>query len=112
VIDALVAGRLHSRPVQRTARTGSGQFVTGKMVAATSDGTLFVSLLAFDPELQAQLLDLDAGASLCVSGPMKAHTYTDRDGAAQVSLEVIVQTINPLRHIKRKREPEQPGHDH
>jgi hypothetical protein len=112
VIDVLVAGRLFAKPVQRTARTGSGQFVTAKVVAATSDGTLLVSLLAFDPELQAQLLDLDAGASLSITGPMKAHTYTDRDGAAQVSLEVIVQTINPLRHIKRKREPEQPGHDH
>jgi single-stranded DNA-binding protein len=112
VIDALVAGRLNATPVRRTSKNGGSEFVTARMRASTADGSVFVNLLAFDPELQAQLLDLDAGASLCVSGPMKAHTYTDRDGAAQVSLEVIVQTINPLRHIKRKCDPEQPGHDH
>jgi hypothetical protein len=83
VIDALIAGRLNATPVRRTSKNGGSEFVTARMRASTADGSVFVNLLAFDPEPQAQ-----------------------------VSLVVIVQTINPLRHIKRKRDPEQPGHDH
>ncbi len=102
-IDALIAGKLHARPEERTSKTGK-PFATAKMRAAAGDGeSLFVNIIAFDPAAVAALLALDAGDSLAVSGGLTPKVWTDREGTARPALDVVAHAVLTSYHVSRKR---------
>lgn len=111
MIDALIAGRLYGKPAERTSRH-SRPFATGKVRTATrNDEALFVGIVAFKPDLVAALLALDDGDSVALSGQLTIGTYTDRQGAARPSVELLAETITTPYHVSRKRAAQRPAED-
>ena len=102
-IDALIAGKLHARPEERTSKTGK-PFATAKMRAAAGDGeSLFVNIIAFDPAAVAALLALDAGDSLAVSGSLTPKVWTDKEGATRPGLDLVAHQVLTAYSVTRKR---------
>jgi single-stranded DNA-binding protein len=104
MIDVLTQGTLHKAPVQHTAKTGNA-FATATIRAATGDGgALFINCIAFDAAAVAALMALDAGDSLAVAGTATPKAWTDKDGNARPSLDVVAAHVLTLYHVNRKRQ--------
>jgi single-stranded DNA-binding protein len=103
-IEALILGKLHQRAEQRTSKTGR-PFVTAKARAAAGDGeSLFVNVIAFGDTACAALLALEAGDSLALAGTLKPGAWTDREGNARPSLDVVAAQVLTVYGLKKKRE--------
>ena len=88
-IEALILGKLHQRAEQRTSKTGR-PFVTAKARTAAGEGeSLFVNVIAFGDTACAALLALDAGDSLALAGTLKPGAWTDREGNARPSVDMV-----------------------
>lgn len=103
-IEALVLGRLHQRAEQRTSKAGR-VFVTAKARTAAGDGeSLFVNVIAFGDTACAALLALDAGDSLVLAGTLKPGAWTDREGNARPSVDVVAAQVLTVYGLKKKRD--------
>ena len=103
MIDALIAGKLQGLAEQRTGNSGK-TFTLAKVRATGSDGeTLFVNVIAFAESAGAALMALQDGDSLALTGSMKVKTWTDRQGIAKPSLDLIAAQVMTPYHLKRKR---------
>lgn len=106
-IEALILGKLHQRAEQRTSKTGR-PFVTAKARTAAGDGeSLFVNVIAFGDTACAALLALDAGDSLALAGTLKPGAWTDREGNARPSLDVVAAQVLTVYGLKKKRDAAQ-----
>ena len=102
-IDALISGKLHAHPEQRTSKTGK-TYATAKMTAAGGDGqSLFVNCIAFDEASVEALLALVAGDSLAVAGSITPKVWTDRDGQHRPALDMVVARVLTAYHVTHKR---------
>jgi single-stranded DNA-binding protein len=103
MIDALIAGKLHSKPEERTSKNGR-PFVTAKMRAAAGDQeSLFVNVIAFDQAACTALLALGAGDSVAVSGSVTPKVWQDREGHHRPALDVVAHAVLTAYHVTRKR---------
>ena len=103
-IEALILGKLHQRAEQRTSKTGR-PFVTAKVRAAAGDGeSLLVNVIAFGDAACAALLVLDAGDSVALAGTLKPGAWTDREGHARPSLDMVAAQVLTVHALKKKRE--------
>lgn len=110
-IEALILGKLHQRAEQRTSKAGS-PFVTAKARAAAGESeSLFVNVIAFSESACAALLALDAGDALALAGTLKPGAWTDRDGNARASLDIVAAQVLTVYGLKKKRDAVQAG-DH
>ena len=91
MIRALLTGKLHGDPVQRTGSSGK-PFTTGKMLVTETDPALWCSLIAF-AEAGERLASLRAGSSLSVAGRATLKTYEGKDGTPRVSLDLVADEI-------------------
>jgi hypothetical protein len=101
MIDALIAGKLHGKPTQRTGQSGK-PFVTCTVRVATEGDPLFASVIAFDPATCAALLALDNGDSVAMSGSLTPKVWT-KDGKARPSLDMVAHAVLTPYHVTRKR---------
>ena len=105
MIEGLVAGKVYGRPEQRTGTNSGRPFVTAKVRAATSGGEmLFVNVLAFDATAQAALLALSDGDAVSLAGTLTPKVWTDREGQARPSLDMVASQVLSAYQVKRKRE--------
>ena len=103
-IEALILGKLHQRAEQRTGKTGR-PFVTAKVRASAGDGeSLFVNVIAFADTASVALLALDAGDSVALAGTLKPGAWTDREGNARPSLDLVAAQVLTVYALKKKRE--------
>lgn len=103
-IEGLILGKLHQRPEQRTSKTGR-TFATAKVRAAAADGeSLFVNVICFSDLACAALLALDPGDSLALSGTLKPGVWTDREGNARPSVDMVAAQVLTVYALKKKRE--------
>ena len=103
MIDALIGGTLHAKPVQRTGASGKS-FTTAKLIAATRSGkNTICNVIAFDSPAQAALLALDAGDSVAVAGPLTVKAWTDDQGTAKPSLDIVAHHVLSPFHVCRMR---------
>lgn len=103
-IEALILGKLHQRAERRTSKTGR-PFVTGKVRVAAGDGeSLFANVIAFGETACAALLALDAGDSLALAGTLKPGAWTDREGNARPSVDVVASQVLTVYGVRKKRE--------
>ena len=104
MIDALVTGKLIKAPESRTTKTGK-PMATARMRVPTSNPaeTLFASVVAFDPEAVAALLALGAGDAVSVAGPLKVGTWTDKEGNARPSLDLLADRVLSVYAIRKQR---------
>jgi hypothetical protein len=104
MIDGLISGRLHGKPVQRTGQSGK-PFVTAKVRTLAGDGeSLFVSVIAFEGSVCAALLALDAGDSACLAGTLTPKVWMLNDGEARAALDMVAHGVLTPYHVKRKRQ--------
>ena len=98
MIDALIAGKLHSKPMAHTGKSGK-PFVTAKVrVSVTADDSLFVSVITFSQTVIPALLALDASDSVSLSG-----TLTPKVWDGKPALDLVAHGILTAYHVTRKR---------
>jgi single-stranded DNA-binding protein len=103
-IEALILGKLQQRAEQRTGKSGR-PFVTAKARAAVGEGeSLFVNVIAFSESAGAALLALEVGDAVALAGTLKPGMWTDREGIARVSLDIVAAQVLTVYGLKKKRE--------
>lgn len=103
MIDALIAGKVHGTPTQRTGKSGK-PFALAKVRTPTTEGeSVFVSVIAFDDGPVAALLALKEGDSVAVTGPLKVGTWQDKEGNHRPALDVVAQQVLSVYQVRHKR---------
>jgi len=103
MIDALIQGKVHGTPTQRTGKSGK-PFALAKVRTPTTEGeSVFVSVIAFDDGPVAALLALKEGDSVAVAGPLKVGTWLDKEGQHRPALDVVAQQVMSLYAVRHKR---------
>lgn len=104
MINSLVTGKLATAPQQRTAKNGK-PFATARLRVPTADPavTLFASVVAFDSEAVDALLALGAGDAVSVAGSLKVGTWTDKEGNARPSLDLVADRLLSVYAIRKQR---------
>jgi single-stranded DNA-binding protein len=119
MIDALIAGKLHGAPTQRTGKNG-GTFTTAKVRVPTGEDATFCNVIAFDQDAQAALLALGSGEAVALAGSLKFATWTDKSGATRPSLDLVASKALTQYSITKRRNgmvtvrdeaPARPSHD-
>jgi single-stranded DNA-binding protein len=103
MIDGLIAGRLHGLAQERTGKNGN-PFVVAKLLAANTDGeNLIVNVIAFETTTCKALLNLQEGDSLALAGSLTPRVWTDKQGAARPSLDMVAHQSLSLFDVQHKR---------
>ncbi len=103
MIDALIAGKVHGTPTQRTGKSGK-PFALAKVRVPTTEGeSAFASVIAFDAAPVAALLALKEGDSVAVAGPLKVGTWQDKEGQHRPALDVVAQQVMSVYAVRHKR---------
>ena len=111
MIDALIAGKVHGTPTERTGKSGK-PFALAKIRTATTEGeSQFVSVIAFDAAPVAALLALKEGDSVAVAGPLKVGTWQDKEGQHRPALDIVAQQVLSVYAVRHKRNATQ-GEQH
>lgn len=101
MIRAILIGTLHTAPQERTSKAGK-PFVTARMSVDSTDGRLFASVIVFDADTAARLLELPAGASLAAAGVLKVGVYEASNGSTYPNLDMVVDEIAAARSKPKK----------
>jgi single-stranded DNA-binding protein len=103
VIDALIAGRLYGKPLERNGKNGRA-FATAKVRVPTRDGNaLFVNVIAFEDAAVTALLALDNGDSIALAGELTPKVYTPPAGEPRPTLDLLAHAVVSAYHVARKR---------
>ena len=94
----LATGSLAADPVRRTG--AKGDYATGLLRTATDDGSVLISLIAFNDAAEA-LLEHRHGSTLSVSGRARLSSWTGRDGAECHGLAVVAEQITSAAAARR-----------
>jgi single-stranded DNA-binding protein len=104
MIDALIGGRIHGSPAERTAAGGS-RYATAKVRVPTRTGdALFVNVIAFDEGAITALLALSDHDSVAIAGELTPKVWTDKEGTARPSLDLVAHQVTTEYHVSRKRQ--------
>lgn len=112
MIRALVTGELRADPQQRASKNGNAYALARLSVPMADEGRVSCSVIAFEADAVARLLQLRAGASVAVAGSLKVGTFTGTDGTARPSLDMVADEIASTtpRPKKQKPAPAHRGH--
>ena len=102
MIEALVAGKLHGQPAQKTARTGA-LFVVAKVRAHAGDSDVFVNVIAFSQAACEALLALGDGDAVALAGSLTPKAWIDREGIARPALDLVASQVLSAYHVSSKR---------
>lgn len=103
MIDALIAGKLYGQPAQRTGKNEK-PFAVAKVRCAAGDGeSLFVNVIAFDGDTCNALLALGDGDSVALAGTLTPKVWTDKQGNARPTLDMVAHQVLTPYHVTRKR---------
>lgn len=107
MIDALIGGKLYGSVTVRTAKNGS-RFATAKVRVTTVTGEgMFVNVIAFAAPTVASLLALTEGDSVALSGELTPKVWTDKNGEARPSLDLLAHAVLTAYQVTRKRQATQ-----
>ena len=102
MIDALIAGKLHGAPTQRTSKNGN-TFTTAKVRVPTGDDSIFCNAICFDERAQAALLALDTGEAVALAGSLKVGVWQAKDGTTRPSLDMTASQVLTTYSVAKKR---------
>lgn len=103
MIDAFIAGRLYGQAAERVAKNGS-RFAVAKVRVALRDGTaIFVNCITFHASAVTALMALSDGDSIALAGELTPKVWTDREGTAKPSLDLMVHAVLTAYNVSRKR---------
>jgi single-stranded DNA-binding protein len=89
MIRALITGELVANPQERTGKTGKAFALARVSVPQGDEGRIFCSVIAFQGEAVARLLQLKAGASVSLAGALKVSTWQAKDGTTRPQLDLV-----------------------
>lgn len=103
MIDALIAGRIHGQPAERTSKTGKPFAVCKVRVPTGAEDSVFVSCIAFDADPVKALLALGDKDSVALAGTIIPKVWSDSNGNAKPALDMTVHAVISPYHVTRKR---------
>lgn len=103
MIDALLQGRIHGQPAQRTSKTGKPFAVCKVRVSTGAEESVFVSCIAFDADPVNALLALGDKDPVALAGELTPKVWTDNQGNARPALDMTVHAVISPYHVQRKR---------
>ncbi len=114
MIRALIPGKLVADPQERTSKTGRPFALARVSVPQGEDGRVFCSVICFEDNAVARLLQLKAGASVALAGALKVSTWQAKDGTVKPSLDLVADEVASTtpRPRKRKEGPIDPAGGH
>jgi hypothetical protein len=104
MIDGLIAGRLMGDASRRVDKTGRNFIVARVLARNKMDEEFIVNVIAFDEAPCAALLALSDGEALTLSGALTPKVWTDKQGIARPSLDLIAAQVMTAYHVSRKQE--------
>jgi single-stranded DNA-binding protein len=107
MIDALIAGRLHGLPSQRTSRNGNA-FTVAKVRVPTGEESVYCNVICFAEPAQAALLALGDGEAVALAGTLKVGTWQSKDGTHKPSLDLTAAQVLTAYHVTKRRKAMQP----
>ncbi|RLK36111.1 single-stranded DNA-binding protein [Cupriavidus plantarum] len=108
MIDGLVAGKLHGKPIERAGQGGK-YFVTARVRAALGTGdALFINVITFSDSTKAALLALDDGDAVALSGALTPKVWTDNQGVSRPAVDMVANSVLTAYHMRRKRKAVHP----
>ena len=105
MIRALVVGELRADPQQRMGKNGKPFALARLSVPMGDQGRVSCSLIVFEAEADARLLQLRAGASVAAAGTLKVGVYEGNDGATRASLDMVADEIASTTPRPKKPKP-------
>lgn len=103
MIDGLIAGRLMGEASRRTDKQGHTFIVARVLARNKADEEFIVNVIAFDDAPCAALLALADGDALSLSGALTPKVWTDRQGIARPSLDMVATQVLTVHHAKSGR---------
>ena len=93
MIDALIAGHLMGDASRRVDKAGREYVVARVLARNRADEEFIVNAIAFDAAPCAALLALRDGDALSLTGALTPKVWTDKQGSARPSLDVVVAQV-------------------
>ncbi|MFC7462989.1 single-stranded DNA-binding protein [Hydrogenophaga defluvii] len=93
MIDALIAGHLMGDASRRVDKAGREYVVARVLARNRADEEFIVNAIAFDAAPCAALLALRDGDALSLTGALTPKVWTDKQGNARPSLDVVVAQV-------------------
>ncbi|MHB8788071.1 MAG: single-stranded DNA-binding protein [Thauera sp.] len=112
MIRALITGELRADPQQRTSKSGKPYALARLSVPMGDQGRVSCSVIAFEPEAVARLLQLRAGASVAAAGALKVGTFDGNDGTVRASLDMVADEIASTTPRPKKPKPAPAHREH
>ena len=103
MIDGLIAGRLMGDASRRVDKAGRTYIVARVLARNKMDEEFIVNVIAFDEAPCAALLELADGEALTLSGALTPKVWTDKQGIARPSLDLIAAQVMTAYHVSRKQ---------
>jgi hypothetical protein len=93
MIEALIAGHLMGDASRRIDKAGREFMVARVLARNRADEEFIVNAIAFDEAPCAALLALRDGDALSLTGALTPKVWTDKQGNARPSLDVVVAQV-------------------
>lgn len=111
MIDGLVAGSLMGDASRRVDKMGRSYTVARVLARNRDDEEFIVNVIAFDAASCAALLALGDGESLSLAGSLTPKVWTDKQGNARPSLDMVATRVLTAHHASpQQTAPETPDH--
>ena len=98
MIDGLIAGRLMGDASRRVDKAGRTDLVARVLARNKADEEFIVNVIAFDEAACAGLLALRDGESLSLTGSLTPKVWTDKQGVARPSLDLIAARVLSMQY--------------
>lgn len=109
MIEALASGKLHGTAKTQTGKNGK-PFTTCKVRTPMTNGeSVFVNVITFDESVGAGLLALGDGDGVALTGTLSVSTWTNRDGVAKPSIDLVASALLTVHHIRKRRQAMEPA---
>jgi len=103
MIDGLIAGRLMGDASRRVDKAGRTYIVARVLARNKMDEEFIVNVIAFDDAPCAALQALADGEALTLSGALTPKVWTDKQGIARPSLDLVAAQVMTAYHVSRKQ---------
>jgi len=103
MIDGLIAGRLMGDASRRVDKAGRTYIVARVLARNKADEEFIVNVIAFDEAPCAALLALADGDALCLAGALTPKVWTDKQGVARPSLDIVAAQVMSAYDAGRKQ---------
>jgi hypothetical protein len=101
MIESLVTGRVHQAAKKKTDRNGK-PYTTLRLKVPHGENSLLIGVICYEPAGVRTLLALDVGDAVAVAGSLTVRIWTDVQGMAKPSADLIAHVVTTPHHADRK----------